>query len=98
MPVVITNPDELTVAVPLPPKVILYRDVFSKIVERMNYRKVSIVLILFIMGLTFFISGGVGIVVLIVSMFLGFLPLLLKVNRNHLMCSLIIPVIVYFLV
>ena len=70
---------------------------FSLWIEKVNYKKVCFSVIALVVALTFVVSGLWGVFVLGISVFLGFLPLITKVNRNHLMCVLIVPVVAYFL-
>ncbi len=71
--------------------------IFSKIITKINYKKISLFIIAFISILVFFISGVYGLLVLFTSTFLGLIPTLKRISKNHLMSSLIIPVILYML-
>jgi putative membrane protein len=70
---------------------------FSKIMTKLNYQKLCIGIILLIVALVTIISGPLGLFVLIIASFIGILPALKGVGRNHLMGCLILPVILYFI-
>jgi putative membrane protein len=72
--------------------------IFSRILEKVNYRKlvVSIIFLIFIM--VFVLSSNfIGLLILTTSTFLGIIPVKLGIGRNHLMGCLLFPVILYFL-
>ncbi|MBI2663119.1 tripartite tricarboxylate transporter permease [Candidatus Woesearchaeota archaeon] len=70
---------------------------FSRVVSKIDYKKVSILIIILIISLVTFITGLLGLFVLTVSTFVGLIPMLKNTGRSHLMGSLIIPVILYLL-
>lgn len=69
----------------------------SKVICKVNYKKVSITLILFILILVTMLSGGIGLIVLATSTALGVTCNYLEVGKNHMMGCLLIPVILFFL-
>ena len=72
--------------------------IFSKILSKVNYKKLIISIILLIGIMVFFLSSNfMGLLILIVSTSLGILPAKLGIGRNHLMGCLLLPVILYFL-
>ncbi len=71
--------------------------IFSKIIDKINYNKISIFIIGFIVSLVTILTGLTGLFVLLVSTSVGLIPLLKNTERSHLMGSLILPVILYFL-
>ena len=71
--------------------------VFCKLIEKVPYKLLTISVIGIVTSITFWLTGLIGLVILAISMCIGFLPLAGKINRNHLMCCLIVPVILYFL-
>ncbi|MBT3416547.1 hypothetical protein HON86_01480 [Candidatus Woesearchaeota archaeon] len=71
--------------------------IFSKIMTKVNYTKLCISIIILIFGLTIFLSGKYGLLILTVSTALGIVPPLIGVGRNHLMGCLLLPVILYFI-
>ena len=71
--------------------------VFSKLISKVNYQKLSISIIILILTMTFFLSGFLGLFILIIGSFIGMLPPLFGIGRNHLMGCLLIPVILFFL-
>jgi putative membrane protein len=72
--------------------------IFSKLLSKVNYRKLIVSIILLITIMVFILSSQyLGLLVLLVSTFLGILPAKLGIGRNHLMGCLLLPVILYFL-
>jgi len=71
--------------------------IFSKIIMKVNYFKLCLWIIIMIVGLVFILTGFLGVLVLIVSTFLGFIPTLRNIGKNHLMGCLLFPVILFFL-
>ncbi|RLE48229.1 MAG: hypothetical protein DRJ31_07615, partial [Candidatus Methanomethylicota archaeon] len=69
---------------------------FLRLLQRINYRKVSIIILVFTVLLVFVLTGLVGLFVLVISTFLGLLPLVLKVKRTCNMGYLILPTTLYF--
>ena len=69
----------------------------SGYITKINYQKLSIVIILFIIIMTVFLSGFLGLLILFIGSFIGMLPPLLGIGRNHLMGCLLLPVILFFL-
>lgn len=70
---------------------------FSSLITKINYQKLCIGIIFLIIAMTIYLSSFLGLVVLITGSFLGMLPPLLNIGRNHLMGCLILPVILFFL-
>lgn len=71
--------------------------IFSRIMSKVNYPKVCLSIILLIIILTTLLCGPMGLLILTVSTSLGMLPPLVGIGRNHLMGSLLLPVIMYFI-
>lgn len=69
----------------------------SVIITKVNYYYVNIVILFSILILVTLITGYLGLLILIISVFIGLLPILTNVSRSQLMGSLIIPVILFFL-
>lgn len=72
-------------------------NIFSRIAPKINYQILSLLIICFILILTSFLSGPLGLLVLIASTSLGIFSLLIETERTHLMGVLILPVIFYLL-
>lgn len=70
---------------------------FAYFISKVNYKKLTISVILFILILVSLLSGILGIVVLITSSALGIACQQKNINKNILMASLIIPTILYYL-
>ncbi|MBI4158793.1 tripartite tricarboxylate transporter permease [Candidatus Woesearchaeota archaeon] len=71
--------------------------VSSEYIPKINYQVLSIIIILGITTAVGIISGLIGLLVLITAISLGMLPDLKETGKSHLMGSLILPVILYFL-
>ena len=69
----------------------------SIIITKINYQKLSLVVILIIIFFTGIISGYLGLLVLATSTSLGIFAISSRIKRTHLMASLIIPTIIYYL-
>jgi putative membrane protein len=70
--------------------------VFSKFISKINYKILCLSIISLVSILVFILSGFLGLFVLLVSTFIGFIPALKGAGRNHLMGCLLLPVILYF--
>src|SRR3989344_1343733 len=69
----------------------------SNYISKINYRWLSITIIVGITIAVAIISGAIGLLVLITAIFLGMLPDLKETGKSHLMGCLILPVILFFL-
>lgn len=69
----------------------------SDYITKINYQKLSLAIIILIIIMTLFLSGPLGLFVLFIGSFIGMLPPLLGLGRNHLMGCLLLPVILFFL-
>ena len=74
----------------------LTRFIANKI-YKLNYRKIGIIVSIFIILLVAIVSGPLGLFILLISTIIGTLPIFLSVSRSQLMGCLIIPVIIYLL-
>jgi len=70
---------------------------FSKLIVRVNYKKLVHFVIGLIVVLVFVISGWKGLVILFFSTCIGLIPQLKEVSRSQMMGSLLLPVMVWFL-
>lgn len=70
---------------------------FSKLMKRVDYRKMVLSVIALITLLTFLLTGWIGILVLVTSTALGLLAPALKISRTSAMGCLLLPVIFYFI-
>jgi putative membrane protein len=70
---------------------------FCKYILRIDYRKICLAILVFLVAATIMISGVTGILVLVTATSLGIVAINKGVRRMHLMGSLLIPVILYFL-
>jgi len=71
--------------------------IFSKIITKVNYSKLSIAIISFLIILVYWFSGILGIFVLITSTLLGLTCIYLGIRRTHMMGCLIIPSLILYL-
>ncbi|MFT4304394.1 MAG: tripartite tricarboxylate transporter permease [Candidatus Woesearchaeota archaeon] len=70
--------------------------IFCNIIIKVNYSKLIICIVMFIVSLTIILSGWKGIIILITSSAVGFLPAIKKTTRTMGMGCIIIPVLSYF--
>jgi len=69
----------------------------SNKIHKINYSKLSIFILIILIGLTIYLAGFLGLLVFIVSASLGISAILLGIRRMHLMGSLLIPTILFYL-
>ena len=72
--------------------------IFSKFINKINYKIISVFIIIFISGMVFYFSGFLGILILSISTAIGIIPNVMNVNRSNLMGCLLMPVILYYLI
>ncbi|MEK6935289.1 MAG: tripartite tricarboxylate transporter permease [Nanoarchaeota archaeon] len=77
---------------------ILIAKFFSKNISKINYSKLSIGILILLFIISFAISGILGLLVLIISTFLGLSCIFLNVKRTTLMGCLLLSTILYYLV
>jgi len=71
--------------------------IFSKIITKVNYQKLCLSIVILIVVVVTILTGFLGFVILLISTFVGMIPALKGIERNHLMGCLIIPVILFFI-
>lgn len=76
---------------------LLFSNVFSRLMTKVNYRMLVVSIIVFVFGMSLFLNGWIGIIVLLTSTAIGLIAPLKGIGRNHAMGCLILPVILYFL-
>ena len=69
----------------------------SNIISKIPYRKISVITILFIILLSFIISGPLGLLILFTSASIGIFTQLKGISRQHMMGCILIPVILFFI-
>ncbi|PKP54343.1 MAG: hypothetical protein CVT90_01755 [Candidatus Altiarchaeales archaeon HGW-Altiarchaeales-3] len=69
----------------------------AKYIEKINYRKLCICSIGFILVLVYVFTGIFGVLLALLSMTIGLLPILMGVSRTQVMGVLIVPTALYFL-
>ena len=70
---------------------------FSKIISKINYQYLSAGIVLFLIGINFYFSSWLGLIVLASSTILGLTCIYSGVRRTHMLGSLIIPAILLYL-
>ncbi|MEK6882881.1 MAG: tripartite tricarboxylate transporter permease [Nanoarchaeota archaeon] len=70
---------------------------FANNIQKFNYTKISIFVLVFLTAIVFLISGILGLIVFTTSTFLGIFCNLSEVRRTNLMASLILPTIILYL-
>ncbi len=70
---------------------------FSKMISVINYKLLVCSVIIFITALVFYLSGGLGMLILVTSTAVGIIPAEVKVLRTQAMGCIILPVITYFI-
>ncbi len=71
--------------------------IFARFITKINYQKLCIGIIMLIGVLVFYFSSWIGLLVLIVSTFVGMIPSLAGVKKSLAMGCLLLPVILFFL-
>lgn len=66
----------------------------SNKISKINYRTLSILIIIFLTLVVFILSGWIGLLLLFTSTFLGLLSILLGIRRTHLMGSLLLTALI----
>jgi len=79
------------------PLTILLGSLFLSKMEKTDYSKASVIILLFVLCLIFVLAGPLGLFVASVAAMLGLIPPLTGISRVHLMGFLILPTIIYFL-
>ncbi len=69
---------------------------FSFMIEHVNYKILSIVIICFIIGLAFYFSGFFGLLVLLISTAVGIVPQVTGCCRSNAMGCLLLPVLLFY--
>ena len=69
---------------------------FLNVMEKISYKKLSLSIIIVLIGLTIFLTGWIGILILFVSTMIGLLAPLLNVKRSFAMGVLMLPIILFY--
>ena len=69
----------------------------AKIINKINYSKLSISILIFLTLIILIFSGLLGLLVFVISTTLGLLCIKLNVRRTHLMGCLMLPTILFYL-
>ncbi|MBM3246968.1 hypothetical protein FJZ17_00280 [Candidatus Pacearchaeota archaeon] len=71
--------------------------IFSKIICKLNYQILSIIILILLLVIVVYFSGWLGLLVSLVSSALGLACILLGIRRTHLMGCLLIPAILFYI-
>ncbi len=71
--------------------------IFSKNINKINYSKLSIVILIILTAFTIYFSGIIGLLIFITSSALGIFCILSEIKRTQLMGCLLIPTIIFYL-
>jgi len=71
--------------------------IIAKNISKFNYSKISIFILIILIIITFYFTGIIGLLIFLVSSFLGITAILLGIKRMHLMGCLLIPTIFFYL-
>jgi len=70
---------------------------FAKFVSKVNYQILSIIIILILFAVVFYFSGFLGFLAMLVSVCVGLTCIYAGVRRTHMMGSLLVSTILYYL-
>jgi len=70
---------------------------FAFMIEEIDYKIISMLIMLFIIGLAFYFSGSIGLLVLLISTAIGIVPQITGACRSNAMGCLLLPVIAFYL-
>lgn len=76
---------------------LFFARIFARNISKINYNKVSAVILILLFAICIFFSGFLGLLVLVTSTALGIVAIKSNVRKMHLMGCLMLPVILYFL-
>ncbi len=79
------------------PIALLLSKATAKHIHRINYLKVSSLLLIFLAIITIYFTGILGLIVLVVSTILGLTCIESQIRRGFLMGAILIPTIIYYL-
>lgn len=79
------------------PLVLFIGKKFSVFIGKIDYKKMTIVVICILFLLTFLFSGFLGILVLVTATAVGIIPGIVKVTRTQAMGCLLLPTLMYYL-
>jgi putative membrane protein len=71
--------------------------IFAQKIHKINYTKISIITLIFLSIIILIFSNLLGLIIFIISTFLGILCVSLKVRKTNLMGCLLIPTILFYL-
>lgn len=71
--------------------------IFSKVITKVNYQVLILVIISIVLFLVLTISGFYGFIILVTGTFIGLIASLKGISKTHLMGSLTLPIILFYL-
>jgi putative membrane protein len=69
----------------------------SRIVSKINYKKLCLASLMLILSLVYLFTGVFGLLIALLCTVIGLLPILAGISRTHLMGVLLVPTILFFL-
>ncbi len=72
--------------------------IFSKMINKINYPFLNMLIITFVSALVLYFTGWIGILILLIATFIGLIANLIDVSRSNLMACLIVPIVLMNLV
>jgi len=79
------------------PITLLFAKQIAKIIHKFPYGKISLIIIIFLTALTFYFTGPLGLIVLLVSTLLGLTCIEFQTRKSLLMGAILIPTIIFYL-
>jgi len=70
---------------------------FLKLVRKVNYKLMCRAIMAFLLVFVFFVSGPIGVAVMVTAAAIGMVPILTRTSRQLLMCCIMAPVIGYYI-
>jgi TctA family transporter len=77
--------------------VIKMAGLINKKISSINYSRFSLITLTFIGILVTVINGWIGLLIFVICTILGRIAIKKKINKSHLLASLVIPTISYYL-
>jgi len=71
--------------------------VFSKFIEKINYNLLCLLILIFLVVVTFYFSSFLGLIIFFTGTAIGMIPPLFKIKRTHAMGCLLLPVTLFYL-
>jgi putative membrane protein len=76
---------------------LFFSKLFARKISNFNYEKISLFILIFLFLMSFIFSGWLGLLVLISATAIGIVAIEKGIRKMHLMGSIMLPIILYFL-